>query len=149
MDDSDKVSVCIESTLALANSPTVPNNDAQSCQPTSAICTCSQKRLSWKHKLAQEPSGDGDSVRTLATVCVQSNDFNVKFRKYVMNQPTIGLNKTFPEQFQDEPRHTKTSEIHIAASAAQIYCLLVRKTKSSKKAVETSPVEFVQVDGVK
>lgn len=38
MDDSDKVSVCIEFTWALANSPTVLNNNAQSCQPTSAIC---------------------------------------------------------------------------------------------------------------
>lgn len=37
VDDNDKVSVCIECLWALANSPTVLNNNALSCQPTSAI----------------------------------------------------------------------------------------------------------------
>lgn len=82
MDDSDKVSVCIECCGALANSPTVLNNNARSCQPASALRSIAAHAGSERHSLAQGPADYDNPV-------LQSNEFDVQLRKSVVSQPTM------------------------------------------------------------
>lgn len=98
MDDSDKVSVCIEFTWALANSPTVSRTTTRRAvrrHQRSAGCTCSQERTPQPgstNGLGNHRATATQSGRWPPSVWGDSRGFNVfrKFRKYVMNEPTIG-----------------------------------------------------------